>query len=47
MFFDDVNGLLRVLLVGAAAYLWLILVLRFSGERTLAELNAFDAGGTQ
>ncbi|WP_328291276.1 DUF421 domain-containing protein [Kineococcus sp. NBC_00420] len=42
MFFDDVNGLLRVVLVGTAAYLWLILVLRFSGKRTLAQLNAFD-----
>lgn len=42
MFFDGVNGLLRVLLVGTAAYLWLILVLRVSGKRTLAQLNAFD-----
>jgi len=42
MFFDGVNGLVRVLVVGTAAYLWLILVLRISGKRTLAQLNAFD-----
>jgi len=42
MFFDGVSGLLRVLVVGTAAYLWLIVVLRVSGKRTLAQLNAFD-----
>jgi len=42
MFFDGSSGLLRVLLVGTAAYLWLVVVLRVSGKRTLAQLNAFD-----
>ncbi len=42
MFFDDVSGLLRVLIAGTIGYLWLILVLRVSGKRTLAALNAFD-----
>lgn len=42
MFFDTVGGLLRVVVVGTAAYLWLILVLRTTGKRTLAQLNAFD-----
>ena len=42
MFFDNVSGLLRVLVVGPLAYVWLIAVLRCSGKRTLAQLNAFD-----
>ncbi len=42
MFYDDVDGLLRVLVVGPLAYLWLVAVLRVTGKRTLAELNAFD-----
>lgn len=42
MWFDNWSGLLRVALVGAAAYIWLIFVLRVSGKRTLAKLNAFD-----
>jgi uncharacterized membrane protein YcaP (DUF421 family) len=32
----------RVVLVGTAAYVALVLVLRVSGKRTLAKLNAFD-----
>ena len=42
MFFDDWNGLLRVLVVGATAYAALIVLLRLSGKRTLTKLNAFD-----
>ncbi|WP_027136073.1 DUF421 domain-containing protein [Geminicoccus roseus] len=42
MFFDSWYGLLRVLVVGTIAYVGLILVLRISGKRTLAKLNAFD-----
>jgi uncharacterized membrane protein YcaP (DUF421 family) len=42
MWFDTWSSILRIVLVGAAAYLWLILVLRISGKRTLAKLNAFD-----
>ncbi len=42
MFFDNVSGLVRVLVVGPLAYVWLIAVLRCSGKRTLAQLNAFD-----
>ena len=42
MFFDDASGLARVLIVGPLAYLWLIAILRVSGKRTLAQLNAFD-----
>ena len=40
--FDDWTGLLRVLTVGCAAYVTLILFLRISGKRTLSKLNAFD-----
>lgn len=42
MFFDNVSDLLRILVVGSLAYVWLIVVLRISGKRTLAQLNAFD-----
>lgn len=42
MWFESWAALTRVLLVGAAAYVWLVLVLRLSGKRTLAKLNAFD-----
>ena len=42
MFFDTWFGLLRVVVVGTAAYAALVLLLRASGKRTLAKLNAFD-----
>lgn len=42
VFFDGWPGLLRVLVVGTAAYLSLIVILRSSGKRTLAKLSAFD-----
>ncbi len=42
MWFDNWSDIVRVVLVGAAAYGSLMLVLRFSGKRTLAKLNAFD-----
>ena len=42
MFFDDWFGLLRVVVVGSLAYLALVLLLRTSGKRTLAKMNAFD-----
>ncbi|WP_419898961.1 DUF421 domain-containing protein [Roseomonas sp. USHLN139] len=42
MLFDSWFGLLRVLLVGSLAYAALVLMLRISGKRTLAKLNAFD-----
>ena len=40
--FDTWSGIARVLLVGASAYIALVIVLRVSGKRTLAKLNAFD-----
>jgi uncharacterized membrane protein YcaP (DUF421 family) len=42
MWFDSWEALGRVLAVGASAYLTVMLVLRLSGKRTLAKLNAFD-----
>lgn len=42
MFFDDIYGLLRVGVISILAYATLILVLRISGKRSLAKLNAFD-----
>lgn len=42
MFFDSWLGLLRVLIIGAAAYAALIGLLRISGKRTLGKMNAFD-----
>ncbi|WP_141327266.1 DUF421 domain-containing protein [Myxococcus sp. AB025B] len=42
MLFDRWSDLGRVLLVGGAAYVALVLMLRLSGPRTLSKLNAFD-----
>ena len=42
MFFDSWIDIGRVVVVGVAAYLLLILVIRVSGKRTLAKMNAFD-----
>lgn len=42
MWFDSWSDVLRVLLVGPASYASLVVLLRTSGKRTLAKLNAFD-----
>jgi uncharacterized membrane protein YcaP (DUF421 family) len=42
MFFDDFGAIVRTVVVGVAAYAFLVLVLRFSGKRTLSKWNAFD-----
>ncbi len=42
MLHDNLAGLVRVLVVGSLSYLWLVALLRVSGKRTLAQLNAFD-----
>ncbi len=42
MFDTDLARLASMVLLAAGAYLWLVLVLRVSGKRTLAQLNAFD-----
>lgn len=42
MFFGSWAALLRVVVVGGCAYAALVLLLRLSGKRTLAKMNAFD-----
>ncbi len=40
--FDSWESLLRVVAVGGAAYVALVIMLRLSGKRTLSKMNAFD-----
>lgn len=42
MFFDDWSGIWRTVVVGALAYVALVALVRVSGKRTLAKMNAFD-----
>jgi uncharacterized membrane protein YcaP (DUF421 family) len=42
MWFDTSDQVARVVLAGAVGYVALVLILRWSGKRTLAKLNAFD-----
>lgn len=42
MIYDNLSGLVRVLVVGTLAYATLVTLLRVSGKRTLVQLNAFD-----
>ncbi len=42
MLFDNWFGLLRILVVGAASYVVLIVYIRLFGKRTLSKMNAFD-----
>jgi uncharacterized membrane protein YcaP (DUF421 family) len=42
MLFDSGSALLHTLVVGFLAYVALVLLLRFSGKRTLSKWNAFD-----
>ncbi|WP_312490387.1 DUF421 domain-containing protein [Sphingomonas sp.] len=42
MLFDNLQGLLRVVVISLLAYAGLVVVLRLAGKRALAKLNAFD-----
>ena len=42
MFFSNGTTLVRTLVVGALAYVGLVLLLRLSGRRALSKMNAFD-----
>ena len=42
IFFTDLDTLLRIVVVGVLAYFALVFIIRVSGKRTLASLNAFD-----
>ncbi|WKK70314.1 DUF421 domain-containing protein [Rathayibacter oskolensis] len=42
MWFDTWSDVIRTLVLGASSYVTLVALLRFSGKRTLSQLNAFD-----
>ena len=42
LFFDNWQTLQRTVVIGILAYLSLLVLLRVSGQRTLAKMNAFD-----
>lgn len=42
MWFDSWDDVVRIVLVGAASYLALVVMLRLAGKRTLSQLNMFD-----
>ena len=42
MFFDDMQSLIRVLIIGVLGYIALVFWLRISGKRTLSKWNVFD-----
>jgi uncharacterized membrane protein YcaP (DUF421 family) len=42
MFFDGWDSILRTIIVGVFAYAGLVILVRVSGKRTLAKMNAFD-----
>lgn len=42
MFFEDWQGIVRILVLGTLAYAGLVVLLRISGKRTLSKMNAFD-----
>lgn len=39
---DEWNAVLRILLVGTLGYVWLVLLLRGTGARTIAKMTPFD-----
>jgi len=41
-FYGGIEPLIRVVVIGSLAYFSLVILLRVSGKRTLAQLNAFD-----
>lgn len=42
MWFDSWSDVIRTIIVGAAAYGFLVITLRVLGKRTLSQMNAFD-----
>ena len=42
MFFDNWSHIVKILLTGTLAYIAIVVILRFSGKRTLAQMNIFD-----
>lgn len=41
-FYGGIEPLIRIVVIGSLAYFGLLILLRISGKRTLAQLNAFD-----
>jgi len=41
-FYQSIEPLVRIVVIGTLAYFSLLILLRLSGKRTLAQLNAFD-----
>ncbi|MFN6945075.1 MAG: DUF421 domain-containing protein [Cytophagaceae bacterium] len=39
---DGFRPILRIFLVGTVTFAWIIMILRFSGKRSLTRMNAFD-----
>lgn len=46
IFFDNWNSVIRTLILTPLGYIAMIMMLRVSGKRTLAKMNAFDFIGT-
>jgi uncharacterized membrane protein YcaP (DUF421 family) len=42
MLFDNWSQLIHILFTGTLAYVAIVIILRISGKRTLAQMNAFD-----
>ncbi len=42
IFFDSTESIIRTLIITVLSYVFLILILRLSGKRTLSKMNAFD-----
>lgn len=42
MFYNNIESIIRVIVVGVCAYLALVILLRASGKRTLSKMSAFD-----
>lgn len=42
MFFSNTTSVVRIVVTAALAYMALVILLRISGKRTLAKMNAFD-----
>ena len=42
MWFDSWENIYRIVVVGGAAYVGLVFILRVTGKRTLSKMNAFD-----
>ena len=42
IFFNDINIIIKTIVIGILSYISLIVLLRISGKRTLSKMNAFD-----